>query len=189
MSAPTVVHGLVISAPAHQVHPASHDNLVVPSRGSSDPLFCAQPIQGIPPAHAGAPLGLNLTCSAPDASVPIHGAPSGKDGQNSILTSLVYRVDRIANPDTSTKPGTLENIRRNEEILVYVARFFDNNTVALCPGAHGNSLAVGLKSLNEKLRPLYDQYRISGGFSNRFCIAAACMYWGGTRQRRGVLSY
>ena len=88
-------------------------------------------------------------------------------------------MDRIANPDTSTKAGTIGNIRRNEEILVYVARYFDNNTVALCPGAFGKQLALGLKSLNEKLRPLYDQYKIPCGFSNRFCIAACCRYWGG----------
>ena len=85
----------------------------------------------------------------------------------------------MANPDTSTKPGTIENIRRNEEILVYAARYFDNNAGALCPGVVGKALAQGLKSPNERLRPIYDQYRISGGFANRFCIGSAFLYWGG----------
>ena len=51
--------------------------------------------------------------------------------------------------------------------------------VALRPGVFGKSLATGLKSLNEKLRPMYDQYRITCGLSNRFCVAAASLYRGG----------
>ena len=186
--APLVVPGRFIPAPAHQVFPSAHATLVPTPSMHADPLLNAHPLTLGSVASSGHPLGLNLTSSAPDAVSPIPGTSSNSDGQNSILTSLVYHVDRIANPDTSTKPGTLENIRRNEEILVYVARFFDNHTVALCPGSHGKALDVGLKSLNEKLRPLYDQYRISGGFGNRFCIAAACMYRGGQGQRGRLLS-
>ena len=134
---PLVVPGRFIPAPAHQVFPASHATLVPAPPVHPDPLFNAQPLTLGSVASSGQPLGLNLTSSTPDAVSPIPGAPSGSDGQNSILTSLVYHVDRIANPDTSTKPGAIEIIRRNEEILVYVARFFDNNTVALCPGSPG----------------------------------------------------
>ena len=47
---------------------------------------------------------------------------------------MVYNMDRMAHPDINPKPGTLYGIRRNGEIHVYVARFFDTNTVALCPG-------------------------------------------------------
>ena len=58
-------------------------------------------------------------CTAPIAAHEGIAAPT--DGsQTQLLTSLVYHVDRMADPDTPTRPGTIENIRRNEEILVYV---------------------------------------------------------------------
>ena len=85
----------------------------------------------------------------------------------------------MASPETSTKPGAFVDIRRNGEILVCVARFPDNNTVALRTGGFGKSLADGLKSLNKKSMPLYDQYEISCGSPNRFCLEAACLRWGG----------
>ena len=154
-----------------------------------DPLFRASPVNAVPPIASGTPMGENQYYHMPAAQNPIPGGTAtplaGGGSHTSLLTSLVYHVDRMANPDTSTKAGTLENVRRNEEILVYVARFFDNNTVALCPGAFGKQLSVGLKSLNEKLRPLYDQYRIPCGFSNRFCIASAFLYRGGRDKEEG----
>ena len=149
----------------------------------TDPLFKAVNSAHIPSDPTGFPLGLNQYSHMPVAQPPIpasSGRPLTGDGpQTELLTSLVYRVDRMANPDTSNKAGAVENIRRNEEIPVYVARYFGNNTVALRPGSFGKQLAISLNSLSEKLRPLYDQYRIPCGFTNRFCIAAACLYWGG----------
>ena len=180
--APPVLTGRVISSVPCQDYPPAHAINVSSGPTLADPLFSAQALSQLPSAASGAPLRLNEAASAPSASPSIPGVqsslPIGTDPGNSLLTSLAYHVDRMANPDTSIKPGTIENIRRNEEIHVYVARLFDNNTVALCPGVYGKSLAQGHKSLNGKRRPLYDQYRISGGFSNRIFISADCLYWG-----------
>ena len=60
-----------------------------------------------------------------------------------------------------------------EEILVYVARFFDNNHVAMCVGVVGKNLAIGMKALSDRLRPLYDSYLIPTGIANRICSGAA----------------
>ena len=71
---------------------------------------------------------------------PIPGvcsAPGGPLSDSAFLTSMVYHMDRIANPDINANPCTLDGIRRNDEIHVYLARFFDNNTVALFPGVVG----------------------------------------------------
>ena len=65
------------------------------------------------------------------------------------------------------------------EIHVYVARYFGNHVVASGPGITGKALAHHLKSFNERLRPLYDAYKIPTGFPNRLCIGAACLTWGG----------
>ena len=55
-----------------------------------------------------------------DAMAPI---PDGEDS-NKLLSPIVYNMDRLANPDVQTKPGALEGIKSNEEILAYVARYF-----------------------------------------------------------------
>ena len=147
-----------------------------------DPLFSDAPSSLLPNIPCGSPIGLNFEAHQPPAMPPLPVTatqPGGLDSSSSALTSLAYHVDRLANPDTATKPGTIEGLKRNDEILAYVARFFDNHTSALCPGVTGKSLALGLKALNEKLRPLYDQYRIPCGFSNRFCIFAAGLSRGG----------
>ena len=59
---------------------------------------------------------------------PIQGGsatPAG-DGRdtNNFLTSMVYHMDKMGNPDIFAKPGTVEGIRRIDEIHVVVARFF-----------------------------------------------------------------
>ena len=92
---------------------------------------------------------------------------------------MVYQMDRLGNPDINPKPGTMDGIRRNDEIHVYLSRFFDNDAVSFCPGVVGKQLAAGLKTLNERLRPLYDAYRIPKGFPNRVSIGAACLTRGG----------
>ena len=43
--------------------------------------------------------------------------------QYKFLSSRVYNIYRRVNPDKKTKPATLDGIRRNGEIWVYVARF------------------------------------------------------------------
>ena len=80
------------------------------------------------------PVGTNVgVFGVSDAITPV---PDGGDS-NKLMSSIAYSIDRIANPDISTKPGTLESIKRNEEIWVFVARFFNNYHVSLCPGVTG----------------------------------------------------
>ena len=82
---------------------------------------------------------LNIFGATP-AQAPIPGVGVGTGAalsDNALLTSMVYHMVRIANPDINPKPGTLEGISRNDEIHVYVARFFDHSAVALCPGVVG----------------------------------------------------
>ena len=110
-------------------------------------------------------MGLNYpSCQQPPRPPIPGGAGLGPSSAPSILTSLVYHVDRIANPDTSTNHGTIENIRRGKEILAYVARYGDNNTEALRPVVFGKALAQGLKSPNERRRPHVRPVQDSRGF-------------------------
>ena len=95
------------------------------------------------------------------------------------MCPLVYNIDLMANPEGSVKNGAIEVIRRMGEIQVYAARYFDNHVVALGPGITGKAPAHHLKSSNGRLRPLYDAYKIPGGFPNRLCIGADCLTWGG----------
>ena len=98
------------------------------------------------------------------APIPRLGVGTGAAlSDNSLLTSVVYHMDRIANPDINPKPGSIEGIRRDDEIHVYVARFFDRNAVALFPGVVGKQLATSLTSPNERLRPLYDAFMLTDG--------------------------
>ena len=84
--------------------------------------------------------------TAAQAPIPGVGVGTGTAlSDNALLTSMVYHMGRIANPDINPKPGALECIRRNDEIRVYVARFFDRNTVSLCPGVVGKQLDTSLK--------------------------------------------
>ena len=105
------------------------------------------------------------------------------------MCSVAYNIDRIANPEVVVKNGAIGSIRRIDEIHVYVARYFDNHAVALGPGITGKALAQHLKSLNERLGPLFEAYRLPAGFPNRLCIIAACLSWGGRdREDDHVLS-
>ena len=70
-------------------------------------------------------------------------------------------------------------IKRNDEIWVYMARFFNNYKVALRPGVTGKQLATGPKALNDRLRPPYDLRDLPCGLANRYCIWAASKTWGG----------
>ena len=76
--------------------------------------------------------------------------PAGPQGQDALFSPMVYHIDRHANPDTVQKPGTADGIRRMEEILVYVARFLDNNHVALWPGVVGGNLAARINPHNDR---------------------------------------
>ena len=105
------------------------------------------------------------------------------------MCSVSYNIDRIANPEVAVKNATAEGIRIIGEIHVYFARFFDNRTVSLGPGINGKALAQRLKTLNERLRPLYEAYKIPTGVANRLSIGAASLSWGGRdREDDHVLS-
>ena len=88
-------------------------------------------------------------------------------GRDAWMISLVYNIDRMANLEVTVKNGTADRIRTMDEILVYVARFFDNHTVALGPVVSGQSSDQNLKAQKEGARPLYEAYRILGGLSDR----------------------
>ena len=96
-------------------------------------------------------------------------------GTSKILASIGRNIDRLANPDVSAKPGTIDGLKRNEEIWAYVARPFNNYGVAFCPGVTGKQLALGLKALNDRIRPLYDSLELPCGFANRLGIGAAAL--------------
>ena len=131
-----------------------------------------------PNTQASGPPSFSTTAALPP--IPgVAGAPGGALGENALLTSTVYHMGRIANPDINPKPVTMDGVRRNDEIHVYVARFFENGTVARCPGLVGKQLANGLKSPNERPRQLYEAYKIPDGSPNRLRIGAACVTWGG----------
>ena len=92
---------------------------------------------------------------------------------------MVHHRDRIANPETTPEPGVLGGIRKLDGIRVYVARCFDNYTVALRPGVAGEQLAHNPKSLNDRLRRPYDSYKIPVGSSNRSRLSPARRSRGG----------
>ena len=114
-----------------------------------------------------------------------HPLPGPAQSESALLSSMVYHIDKLANPDVVAKPGTLDSVKRMGGILVYVDRFFDNHHVALCPGVVGKNLAAWLKSLNDSLRPLYDAYHLPTGMANRLCLGAASFQWGGARPGGG----
>ena len=70
------------------------------------------PSQAIPPNS-------NHLRGSGDAQPPIPGA----DDPRGFLFAFVYNMDRLANPGAQTKPGTIDGIKRNEEIWAYSARF------------------------------------------------------------------
>ena len=96
------------------------------------------------------------------------------------MTSILYNIDRMANPEASAKSGAIEGIRRMGEVHVFAARFPANRTVALGPGIAGKAHAKRLKTLNGRLRHRYDANKIPTGFSNRYCIGGSCHSWGGS---------
>ena len=141
-------------------------------------------IPGDTPDASSTPTTVPLvTAGFPPPQPPIHGAfvTPAVDGSdtNNFPTSLVYHMDKMANPDIIANPGDIEGIRRMGAIHVFVALFFENYAVSLCPGVTGKASDTGLKGLNGRLRPLYDAYRIPAGFSNSLYIAAASLPWGG----------
>ena len=114
--------------------------------------------------------------------------PNNSQSQGALLSSMVYHIDKLANPDKVPKPGTLDGVRRMEEILGYLARFFDNRHVSLCPGVVGQNLAIWTKALNDRLRPLYDNYRIPNGFTNRVFLGAESFQRGAAIKRATMCS-
>ena len=143
-----------------------------------DPLFPAgranNPVRAV---ADGVPINLPGTPLPVDSPIP--GVDGSGMGQSELLCSMVHHMGRLPNPDVTAKPGTSEGIRRIDEIHVFVAMCFDNHTVNLRPVVVGRNLATTSKSLNDRLKPLCDNYRIQVGFSDRLCLSTACLTWGG----------
>ena len=168
-----VVPGRYVPSPSCVAVPGHR----LPGSAAVDPLFSR-------PAIGGAPSGVPISPGAgfAPAAAPIPGQNStglGNTVGDPFMCSMAYNLDRMANPEVAVKAGTIEGVRRMGEIHVYVARFFDNHLVALGPGITDKALAQHLKSLNERLRPLFGAYQIPTGFTNRLCIGAATLTWGG----------
>ena len=58
------------------------------------------------------------------------------------------------NPDSSSKHGTADGLKRIDEIWIFADRDFATPPVALRPGIVGKQLAIQLKSPNALLRTL-----------------------------------
>ena len=56
---------------------------------------------------------------------------------------------------------------------------FNNYKATLRPGVTGKQLATGLKALGGRIGPLYDLHDLPCWFTNRLCLGAASMIWGG----------
>ena len=178
MATPAVVAGRILpNLPGSGA--VAMPSLPVPT---SDPLYSRPSVDFYSAAIPTAPGVGPPPVSAPVPQLGVQ-APAAL-GADSWMSSMAFNLDRMANPDIAIKNGTVESIRRIDEILMYVARFFDNHTVALGPGSTGKALAQNLKSPNERLRPLYEAYKIPAGFSNRLCVGTSCLSWGG-RDREG----
>ena len=93
-------------------------------------------------------------------------------------TTVCHHLDKIAHPDTTHKGGSLESIKRLEEIWVYCARGFDTFPVYLGPGVIGKQLALQLKALNDKLWKLHEHLAIPVALTNKLCLGAALLAWG-----------
>ena len=144
------------------------------------PLFAKVCPTWAPPnvfANISPPL-YNPNTPAWGASDAFHPRP-GQDGTKNLMSAIFYNMDRLENPAVQTKPCTLGGVKINGEIWVYMARFVNNYKVPLSPWATGKQHAIGLKALNDRLRPLYDLHDLPCGLTNRFCIGAASMTWGG----------
>ena len=127
---------------------------------------CAGLQPNVPSQHISGPISFSTTDSLP----PIPGYPGAAWAVSndtslltSLLTAMVYQMGRIANPDIIPKLGTIDGIRRNAAIHVCVDRCPDNRAVALRPGVVGEKHPTGLKSLNARLRLLYEARRLPGG--------------------------
>ena len=80
---------------------------------------------------------------------------------------------------SNTKHGTLDGLKRIEEICAYTARGFDTLPAALCPGIVGKQLAIQLKALNSRLWKLHESLSPPVALSNKLCLGASTLTWGG----------
>ena len=156
-----------IQATLYVRHPPIHSsNALIPPVGTQGNVF-----DNVPPTANQPSTGV---FGISDATPPI---PDQNDS-NKILAPIGYNMDRLANPETSVKPGTIAILMRNEEIRAFVARFFNNYRLALRPGVTGRKLALGLKAWNDRPMPLYETLYMPFGRANRFCIWATALTWG-----------
>ena len=82
------------------------------------PARHANPLASNPPVLRGRPVGHTVPLyagrfDAPNSQIHTHGgnnSDGGDLGNNALLTSMAYRIDRLGNPDVSPKPGALDGI-------------------------------------------------------------------------------
>ena len=180
---PQVVQGRVLTLPGQQnAQVIGRDLDVLNARSSfsttTDPMATSGTSQTIPLLGACA-VPLNLSSNTLPVSAPTPGVGGAGLGQNDFLFSMAHHMGRLANPDALL---SLELWRGFAESMRYTftsPSVFDNYTVALCPGVFGKHLDHNSKSLNDRLRPLYDSYRTPTGSPNRLCLASACLTCGG----------
>ena len=120
-STPTPARTSAFGTPVEQDFATSNVGLTgLPSKAVLGPLF-HRPVINVDSSSVPFVPGL----SPPPVAAPIPGPLSGSThalSDDSLMSSLVYNADRLANPDVVVKPGTIEGIRRIGEIHVFVAR-------------------------------------------------------------------
>ena len=164
---------LLASAHTRQPMLAGGADLIHPASALTN-QFTSAPV--LPPPIIHSPFS-NLGSTAQISSGP--NGPGAFD--TNWQTAVCHHLDRIAsNPEVATKHGTLEGIKRLEEIWVYAARGFDTLPVALRPGIIGKHLAIQLKTLNTQLWKLYEHLQLPVAFTNKLCLGAASLSWGGS---------
>ena len=152
---------------------------------------------GVTPYNPG--VGLPVVTPAPFNTVPVSTMlgqppaashiPHNAQSQDALVSSMVYHMDKLANPGTVPKPGTLEGVRRMEEILAYLARFNDNHHVAMRPGGCGGKpggVDEGSKwPTSPTVRHLPDPHRLRQPDLPGRRVFSAGRTWQGRRSRAG----
>ena len=175
----TVVRTSSDNSPISDYH-SSHEPDPFSGLSSSymvDPLYLKPTVDFRPSSIPCAP---GVTPPPSNSPIPAHPPATGNASKHdSSLSSLVYSIDRMGRREVAIKPGTIDGIRRMSEIHGFVARYFDDRTVAIGPGVTGYALPHHLKALNERVRPLYEAYKLPARYANRLCVGAGRFPRGG----------
>ena len=135
----------------------------------SVPFFTAPHSTSVP--H----LGPGVIPPQPTISQPVRTTPFATPFESSVC----HHIDKIDHPEVSSKLGTFGSLKRMGEILVFCARSSDTLPMFLCPGIVGKQMALQLKALNSQLWKLHQELAPPTAFTNKLCLGAALMAWGG----------